>query len=291
MKNRQKKRLSVPVIVLMVILGIYTVSIFVPLFWGFVSSFKTRKNFLESPFGFPTSFEIKNYLVALQNFSYVLPSSGDEVLLGGLLLNTLLYSLGGAFFATMSACVVAYATSKFDFFTDRIIYGIVIVTMALPIIGSAPSELHVARTLGIFDTHVGMWIMKSSFLGMYYLIFYAIFKGIPKDFNDAAAVDGASHYRTFFTIIMPLVSKTFSTIYLLYFMGFWNDYQTPLIYMPSYPTLAMGLFSFTFANNVEIDTVPKRMAGNFIVFIPILIVFLVFRNKLLGNVSMGGIKE
>jgi multiple sugar transport system permease protein len=163
--------------------------------------------------------------------------------------------------------------------------------MALPIIGSAPSELHVAKTLGIFDSHTGMWIMKSSFLGMYYLIFYAIFKGIPKDYNDAAAVDGASHYRVFFTIILPLASKTFSTVYLLYFIGFWNDYQTPLIYMPSFPTLAMGLYSFTFANNSATGSVPVKMAGNFLIFIPILIVFIAFKNKLLGNVSMGGIKE
>jgi multiple sugar transport system permease protein len=288
----KKKRISIPAVILMIILGLYTVSVFIPLLWGFMVSFKSRTNFVEFPFGFPDKLVVKNYWVAIENFSYTLDAStGETVYIGGMLLNTLLYSLGCAFFSTMSACIVAYATSKFNFFTDKIIYTIVIVTMALPIIGSAPSELHVAKTLGIFDSHIGMWIMKSSFLGMYYLIFYAIFKGIPKDYNDAAAVDGASHYRVFFTIILPLASKTFSTVYLLYFIGFWNDYQTPLIYMPSFPTLAMGLYSFTFANNSATGSVPVKMAGNFLIFIPILIVFIAFKNKLLGNVSMGGIKE
>ena len=61
--------------------------------------------------------------------------------------------------------------------------------------------------------------------------------------------------------------------------------------MPSYPTLAMGLYDFTFSTNSVLGSVPIKMAGNFLIFIPILIVFLIFRNKLLGNISMGGIKE
>lgn len=279
-------------IVLMIVLGIYTVSVFVPLVWGFMVSFKTRTNFVEFPFGFPNRLEFNNYVIAIENFEYTLDgTTGESVGIGVMLVNTLLYSLGSAFFSTMSACIVAYATSRFNFFTSKIIYGIVIVTMALPIIGSMPSELYIVKTLQLFDSHIGMWVLKSSFLGLYYLIFFAMFKGIPKDYSDAASVDGASHYRIFFTIMLPLVLKTFSTVYLLYFIGFWNDYQTPLIYMPSYPTLAMGLYSFTFSTNYEVGSVPIKMSGNFLIFVPILIVFLVFRNKLLGNISMGGIKE
>ena len=292
MRKTKHKWISIPVIILMIVLGIYTVSVFIPLLWGFMTSFKTRTNFVEFPFGFPDRLVFNNYLVAIQNFRYTLAgTTGQSVGIGTMLVNTLLYSLGSSFFSTMSACIVAYVTSKFNFFSSKIIYGIVIVTMALPIIGAAPSELHIVRTLHIYDSHIGMWILKSSFLGLYYLIFYAMFKGIPQDYNDAASVDGASHYRIFFTIMLPLVAKTFSTVYLLYFIGFWNDYQTPLIYMPSYPTLAMGLYDFTFSTNSVLGSVPIKMAGNFLIFIPILIVFLIFRNKLLGNISMGGIKE
>ena len=292
MKKMRKRIISVPMIVLMIVLGIYTVSVFVPLVWGFMVSFKTRTNFVEFPFGFPNRLEFNNYVIAIENFEYTLDgTTGESVGIGVMLVNTLLYSLGSAFFSTMSACIVAYATSRFNFFTSKIIYGIVIVTMALPIIGSMPSELYIVKTLQLFDSHIGMWVLKSSFLGLYYLIFFAMFKWIPKDYSDAASVDGASHYRIFFTIMLPLVLKTFSTVYLLYFIGFWNDYQTPLIYMPSYPTLAMGLYSFTFSTNYEVGSVPIKMSGNFLIFVPILIVFLVFRNKLLGNISMGGIKE
>ncbi len=287
-----RKRVPVAAIVIMVVLGLYTVSVFVPLAWGFIVSFKSRTNFTEFPFGFPDKLMFSNYVTAFKHFEYTLDgTTGDVVGIGAMLVNTLLYSLGSSFFSTMSACVVAYVTAKFDFFPSKIIYGIVIVTIALPIVGAAPSELHIVRLLHIYDTHIGMWILKSGFAGLYYLIFYAMFKGIPKDFNDAAAVDGASHYRTFFTIVFPLVLKTFSTVYLLYFIGFWNDYQTPLIYMPSFPTLAMGLYSFTFSTNSAVGSVPIRMAGNFMIFVPILIVFLIFRNRLLGNISMGGIKE
>lgn len=292
MKKMRKRIISIPMIVLMIVLGIYTISVFIPLVWGFMVSFKSRTNFVEFPFGFPDRLVFNNYVIAVKNFEYTLDgTTGESVGIGVMLVNTLLYSLGSAFFSTMSACIVAYATSRFNFFTSKIIYGIVIVTMALPIIGSMPSELYIVKTLQLYDSHIGMWVLKSSFLGLYYLIFFAMFKGIPKDYSDAASVDGASHYRIFFTIMLPLVLKTFSTVYLLYFIGFWNDYQTPLIYMPSFPTLAMGLYSFTFSTNYEVGSVPIKMSGNFLIFVPILIVFLVFRNKLLGNISMGGIKE
>ena len=280
MKKMRKRIISIPMIVLMIVLGIYTISVFIPLVWGFMVSFKSRTNFVEFPFGFPDRLVFNNYVIAVKNFEYTLDgTTGESVGIGVMLVNTLLYSLGSAFFSTMSACIVAYATSRFNFFTSKIIYGIVIVTMALPIIGSMPSELYIVKTLQLYDSHIGMWVLKSSFLGLYYLIFFAMFKGIPKDYSDAASVDGASHYRIFFTIMLPLVLKTFSTVYLLYFIGFWNDYQTPLIYMPSFPTLAMGLYSFTFSTNYEVGSVPIKMSGNFLIFVPILIVFLVFRNK------------
>lgn len=290
-KNK-KFHISVPVVVLFVVLGLYTVSILIPLLWGFLTSFKSRTDFVESPFGFPTKWIFKNFRIAIENFEYSLDgTTGETVGVGLMLINTLLYALGSAFCSTFAACLVAYATSKFNFVTSKIIYAVVIVTMALPIIGSMPSELRIIRALHLYDTHAGMWILRFNFLGLYYMIFYAMFKGIPQDFTDVAMVDGASHYRVFFKIMLPMVSKTFFTIYLLYFIGFWNDYQTPLIYMPSFPTLAMGLYDFTFTNKPAVSSVPIKMAGNFLIFVPILIVFIVFRNRLMGNISMGGIKE
>ena len=92
--------------------------------------------------------------------------------------------------------------------------------------------------------------------------------------------------------MMPLVSKTLATVLLIDFIAFWNDYQTPFLYMPSSPTLAYGLYMFTFSNkSAKISSVPMRMAGCMVLFIPIFIVFISFQKYLIGNVSVGGLKE
>ena len=137
-----------------------------------------------------------------------------------------------------------------------------------------------------------MFLMKANFLGMYYLVFHAMFRALPKDFDEAAYMDGAGNFTIFFKINLPLVVGTFVTVMLIKFIDFWNDYMTPMIYMPSFPTIAYGLYAF-----VQESTTPSRsgtqikLAACMLVFIPNFIIFIAFRDKLIGNISMGGLKE
>ena len=91
--------------------------------------------------------------------------------------------------------------------------------------------------------------------------------------------------------MFPLILPTISTLALLAFIGFWNDYQTPMIYMPDIPTIAYGLFVYQFSTDNLISSVPLQLTGCMIVSIPVMIIFVVFRNKLIMNVSLGGLKE
>ena len=119
-----------------------------------------------------------------------------------------------------------------------------------------------------------------------------MFRGIPKDFDEAAYIDGAGNFAIFFKIIFPISVGTYVTIALINFISFWNDYTTPLIYMPNIPTVAYGLYGFI-QESTEGDKVgtPIKLAACMLVFIPNFVIFLVFRNKLIGNISMGGLKE
>lgn len=169
-------------------------------------------------------------------------------------------------------------------------YVIVIVTMVLPIVGNYPSELQLLRTLNLYNTFWGVWLQKANFLGMYFLVFYAIFKNMPNDFAEAAQIDGASEFTIFFRIMLPLCATTFFTVMLIRFIEFWNDYQIPLLYMPSHPTLSYGLYSVYTSSSNELNNVPMRMASTIMVIIPIIVLFLCFKNRLMGNISMGGLK-
>ncbi len=164
----------------------------------------------------------------------------------------------------------------------------------------------VVSTAGIFTNQVNLynffswqadfkvytvWILKANFLGMYYLVFFAYFKGISKEYSEAAYIDGAGETRVFLSIIIPIVRNMFFTVMLIKFIEFWNDYQTPLIYTPKYPPISYGLYLFAFSNEQAISWPTIKMTGAMLTMMPILIVFLIFHNKIIGNVTMGGVKE
>lgn len=205
-------------------------------------------------------------------------------------LYSLLYAGGCAVMSTLTPCIVAYAVARLHNKFGKVIYTIVIVAMALPIVGSLPSELQMARITGLYGHIWGQWIMKMNFLGVYFLVFHAQFRAIPMDYTEAAEIDGASNFSIMAKVIMPLAWGSVSAVLLLNFITYWNDYQIPMIYIKGYPVLAYGMFSFYQSTETAIQSVPVKLAGILLMAIPIIIMFAVFNKKLMVNLSVGGIK-
>ena len=294
-KRKNKSGVSPFAVIVFVLLILYTASFLLPVLWGVNLSLKTNNNAELHPFGinFPLRFE--NYATVFKKFAVsVYTDTGSRTYyMEHMLWFTLVYAVACSFVNIAVTCLVAYITARFDFKICRIIDGVVIVAMILPIVGSMPSELRIMHALGMYDSLWGMMIMKANFVGgTTFLIFNVAFKGFPKDFEEAAWIDGASNFTVMMTIMMPMIKATFSTMWLLSFIGFWNDYQTPLLYFPSKPTLSYGLFRFTTDTSGEAGTsTPLALATCFLLMIPILVVFLFTSEKLIGNVSVGGLKE
>ena len=293
MKNRGLSLRSPYAIVTLCILILYVVSLLFPSAWGLWTAMKSNLDYLGDPLGLPDTWHFENFLTALDNYMVQVFKDGRTYYfyIESMLLFSLLYAVGAAFFTTFVCCLVAYVTSRFNFVFNKVVYGIVIVTMTLPIVGSLPSEIQMLKMLNLYDNIVGMWVLKSNFLGLYYLVFYSTFKSLPKDYSEAAYIDGASNLVVFVRIGLPLVRNIFFTIMLIKFIEFWNDYTATLTYMPSYPTLAFGLYEYSFSAAPEINITPMRMAGCFVLAVPILIVFLFTHDRMMSNLSMGGVKE
>ena len=118
-----------------------------------------------------------------------------------------------------------------------------------------------------------------------------MFKSLPNEFYEAAIIDGANEWQVFLRIMFPLVIPTFGTIFLIKFIEFWNDYQTPLLYLNTHPTLAYGVQSMATSGARGMSRVPMKLASCMIMMLPILFMFIFLRNKIMGNVTMGGVKE
>ena len=278
-------------IVILVLLSLYVLSLVYPFFWSLMATFKGRLEHAENPLALPAAWKLDNFIGAFNKIkSDIVTDNGIRtVFIEEMLLNSLLYSIGGAFFNVLSSCILAYATARFDFKFSKVVYSVVIVTMIMPIVGSLPSEIQVAKNLGLYDNMIGMWVMKMGFVGLYYLIFYEVFKRVPRDFYEAAYVDGASNLMVLVKIMLPLVSATFGTVMLIRFIDLWNDYTITMSLMPNIKTLAFGLFEFS--TSAQVSSMPERLAGCFILILPVLTIFLLFNERIMGNISMGGIKE
>ena len=293
MKKRQKEKVhwTFMKVVLLVGLIAYTICLFVPMIWGIITSFKGQADFRINVIGLPKEW-IWNYNQVFQQF--VIPIFTDSgtvhIGMGEMLTNSLLYAIGCAFFSTLIPCITSYLCARYDYFLSKVIYVIVIVTMILPIVGSLPSEIRVARAIGAYDHMWGMWLLKANFLGLYFIVFYNQFKSIPQAYAEAARIDGAGNWSILLKIMLPLARNTFLTVMLIRFIEFWNDYQTPLIYLSTKPTISLGVYHMAYTTLNELSTIPMRMTAAVIAMVPIMILFLCCHKRLLGNLTVGGIK-
>ena len=279
-------------VIMLIVLTLYALSLIALLLWALKTSFQSQYEFRTNIIGLPKDWTW-NYGMVYDKFYYEVFFEGVGTLYIGMdrmFLYSFLYAIGCAFMNTLVPCITAYMCARFPYKFGKVITSVVIVAMVLPIVGSLPSEIQVARFLGLYDHIWGLWIMKGNFLGMYYLVFLGVFKGIPKEFDEAAKIDGAGEFTVMTRIILPVVSNTFFTVMLLYFIQYWNDYQTPLVYLPHYPTIALGLSFMSISTDYEMSSVPARMTAAMLLLIPILVVFLFAHKRLIGNLTVGGIK-
>ena len=276
-----------------VLLCLYMVSLIVPAVWVLLTSLKGRLDFIANPFGLPQKWKFSNYIDVFGAMSVSVSAkdgSTVEMLLPRLFFNAIVFAVLSTIVTTLSHCVTAYVVAKYRFRFGRILYATVIVTMILPIVGNLPSMLQLMNAIGFYDNLFGLIIMKASFTGTNFLIFYATFRSISWEYAEAAFIDGASHAHVMFRIMIPLAKTTVLALALITFIGYWNDWQTTMIYMPNFPTAAYALYNFQFNTDNATAGVPYLMTACIMVMVPVLVLFLIFRNKLMGAIAVGGLK-
>ena len=279
-------------VIIGIILCAYVLTVVGSLLWALGVTLKKYPDFVGNPLGFPKQIIFDNWIEAVKTFKAQVQVNNlpKDYYIEWMLLFSLIYAVGCSFAATVTACVSAYLTAKYKFKFSKIVYLVVIVAMILPIVGALPSEIQMLRFLGLYDTYIGIFIMKANFLGMYFLVFYATFKSLSWTYAESAFMDGAGHFTVMIRIMLPLVKTTFLAVFLLNFIVFWNDYQGPMLYLPSKPTMAFGLFYMRFANTSDFGREPMQITGCMLVALPVIILFCIFQKQLVGNLTVGGIK-
>lgn len=244
-----------------------------------------------------TSFYVNGGLDAISHYQKVWfggsANGANSATFIDILINTFLYTVGGAVIMCFMPALTAYITAKYDYAWCKALHLINIVIMCIPIVGRYPTELTFLRNSGLYDTMLGNYVQKMTGGGTYYLVYYAFFIGCSNVYRDAASIDGASEWTITFRIYFPLAQKMILTVFLIQFVNLWNDYQTLYLYLPSYPTFAYMVFYKVIeaTDNTVFQELPMKTAACMFLSVPVLILFIIFKDKIMGSISLGGIKE
>ena len=291
------------------VLTVYVLGIVFLLAWGLMTSLKSRMDFSinGNVVGLPSwkwskdQILLGNYKTVLEKFNIVSSSSfyaGNTLIkhqtksnIWVMLYNTVIYAGLAAVLTTLCSYTVAYLCAKYKFKFSKFIYVYALFIMTVPTIGTAPAMITLLRRLSIYDTQWAHIIQKFNFSGMYFFVFFAFFEGLSDAYNEAAEIDGASQLRIFTSIIIPLGSKMIGSVLLINFVTYWNDYNAAIMYAPTLPTLAYGVYYLcNEGGNAELKHTPGLVSACMLLAVPIVIAFVFLKDKLMGNVSLGGVK-
>lgn len=275
------------------LLCLWTIAFLFMLFWGILTSVKSDVEFYLNPTWFPSSasgWAFGNYIVAFQNIKISVTAT-KTVGFFGLLGNSLLYACGNAFFSVLTASIASYILAKYKYIRwVNALWPIVLITNYMPLSVSMAANIKLLNDLGLYDSLLGNYLWSCGAFGSVFLMYYASWKGLSWGYAEAAFIDGAGHCRTMVQIMFPMTRTIFGVLFLMQFITLWNDYMTPLIYLPSYPNLSYGAWMFQYSTNYEVADVTRKMAGLLIIALPVFVLFMCFKEKLMGSLTIGGLK-
>lgn len=265
-----------------VVMAIYAGLLLYPYIFGFLASLKAHgRAYMTDPVSVDWPLYFSNYGKAFK--SLVVNGHTYPVLV----FNSLWYSIIGQFLGMAAATCSTYVISRYEFKGRDFWYNLVIITMILPIFGTGAASYKLYYQLGFVESPL---LLVGCIGGLCDLILFAYFKGVPKEFSEAAEVDGAGHFRIFIQIVLPQVIGGLSVLFLSGLIGRWNDYSTPLLYLSKkYPTLATAMYIYE-QEIIYSANQPVFFAGALIAAIPPVVLFICLQDTLMTKVYLGGLK-
>ena len=283
-RSARQPHKSIALTGLMVLFVLYTV---VPLFWLFVNASKTQTD-LFSTFGLWFGHDFALFSNIRETLSYQ-----DGIFLRWLG-NTLLYVVIGAGGATLLATMAGYGLAKFRFPGRRGVFSLVLGAVAVPGTALAVPTFLLFSRLGLTNTPWAIIIPSLiSPFGLYLIWVYAI-EAVPTEILEAARMDGAGEFRTFFTISFRLLAPGVVTVLLLTVVATWNNYFLPLIMLsdPDWYPLTVGLNQWNSqASGVAAQPIYNLvLTGSLLAIIPIVMAFLLLQRYWQSGLTAGSVK-
>lgn len=254
-----------------------------PLLWLIGASFKTNEEIFSSIWFMPKSFDTDSYKNAWKT---VTPYN-----MGHYFLNSFAIIIPKTVFAVTSSVIVAYGFARFDFPLKKFFFALLICGMLMPSIVTIMPRYLMWSRLGLLDTYIPL-TLPALFAeeGMFVFILVQFLKGVPKEFDEAARIDGCGTLKTLFFVILPCIRPAVISIAVFTFLWTMNDFLEPLIMIQSvekYPlSLALRLSVDSTGQGYEQR---KVIAMSVIGLIPSIAVFALAQKKFVSGITAGGL--
>jgi multiple sugar transport system permease protein len=285
-RHERPRRFNLGSIGAMTFLFIFTVYFLIPFFWLVISATKNIGDLFNTfGFWFAPHFELFSNLQQL--FTY------DNAIYLQWFINTLIYAGLGALFGTLLASMAGYAMAKYVFPGRNFIFSVVLGAILVPGTALALPLYLLMSKWGLTNTYWSVLLPSIvSPFGVYLSRIYAA-ASVPDELIEAARIDGAGEFRTFFTVAMRLMTPALVTIFLFQFVGIWNNYFLPLVMLSNerlFP-ITVGLQTW----NVTTGGANKFLysliiAGALVSAIPLLIGCGILQRYWRGGLGAGSVK-
>ncbi|MGW7463668.1 carbohydrate ABC transporter permease [Streptomyces xantholiticus] len=252
-----------------------------PLAWAVMTSFKDDKSIFTSPWALPDTLHFENWSRAW-----------TEAHMSDYFLNTVLV-VGGSLAGTLLlGSMAAYVLARFEFPGNRFIYFLFIGGMSFPIILALVPLFYVMNNMALLNTIHGLILVYIAY-SLPFTVFFltAFFRTLPSSVAEAAFMDGASHTRTFFQVMLPMAKPGLISVGIFNFLGQWNQYMLPTVLNTdeSKKVLSQGLVQLAVSQGYKGDW-SGLFAGLVMAMLPVLAAYIIFQRQVVAGLTAGALK-
>ncbi len=263
------------------VLVIWAIMVGLPLAWAVMTSFKDDASIFGSPWSPPDTLNFDNWSRAW-----------SQAHMSDYFLNTVLV-VGGSLVGTLVlGSMAAYVLARFDFPGNRFIYFLFVGGMSFPIMLALVPLFYVADNMGLLNTLHGLILVYIAY-SLPFTVFFltSFFRTLPSSVAEAAFVDGASHTRTFFQVMLPMAKPGLISVGIFNFLGQWNQYMLPTVLNtdPDKHVLTQGLVQLAVSQGYKGDW-SGLFAGLVMAMLPVLAAYIVFQRQVVQGLTAGALK-
>ncbi|RVX44037.1 N-acetylglucosamine transport system permease protein [Nonomuraea polychroma] len=265
-----------------VALAVWALLIIAPLAWTFLASFKTNTEIFGDPLQLPGALRLDSW-----------GRAWDKAHIGQYMLNTVVVVFFGTAGTMLFGSMAAYVLARYRFIGNKLIYYYFVAGLAFPVFLALGPLFFVVKQFGLLNSHIGLVLVYIAY-SLPFTVFFlaAFFRTLPDAVAEAALIDGASHTRTFFQIMVPMAKPGLISITIFNVLGQWNQYLLPLVLLAGDPdkwVLTQGIAAISTLAGYEADW-PALFAALSMTILPVMIVYIIFQRQIQSGLGTGALK-